>query len=119
MNDKLRMSTSYEPEVDAMDSNFNENEIKFEYKKKVKSCLVCGDNAFYYFYGAITCDSCRTFFRRQILQFKVNFNIFIFDMYIAMIENFIKEIKTKEQKKACTFYRKNKLIRFAKLIFFY
>ncbi|KAI1281918.1 Nuclear hormone receptor HR96 [Halotydeus destructor] len=33
-------------------------------------CSVCGDRAFYVFYGALACDSCRTFFRRQVLQGK-------------------------------------------------
>jgi hypothetical protein len=72
MDDETRAQGHFGSDSEAIISaGYGDHEIKFEYKKKVKSCLVCGDNAFYYFYGAITCDSCRTFFRRQILQFKV------------------------------------------------
>lgn len=57
--------------------------------KPMHTCSVCGDRAFYVFYGALACDSCRsvsmpsyvsincflhltrTFFRRQVLQCKV------------------------------------------------
>lgn len=34
-------------------------------------CKVCGDKAVYVNYGALTCDSCKTFFRRQNLHPKV------------------------------------------------
>lgn len=40
--------------------------------KEKGACKVCGDRAFYVFYGALACDSCRTFFRRQVLQNKVS-----------------------------------------------
>lgn len=33
-----------------------------------KSCSVCGDRANYCFYGALACDSCRSFFRRSVLK---------------------------------------------------
>lgn len=35
-------------------------------------CKVCGDKAVYVNYGALTCDSCKTFFRRQNLHPKVS-----------------------------------------------
>ena len=37
-----------------------------------RHCKVCGDRAVYVNYGALTCDSCKTFFRRQNLQPKVS-----------------------------------------------
>lgn len=74
MDEDPCMGSAFSGDPDLLGSPYTtEGEMKLEYKKKVKSCLVCGDNAFYYFYGAITCDSCRTFFRRQILQYKVIF----------------------------------------------
>ena len=37
-------------------------------------CKVCGDKAVYVNYGALTCDSCKTFFRRQNLHPKVSYD---------------------------------------------
>ena len=39
-------------------------------KKNSKECSVCGDEAAYCFYGAIVCDSCRAFFRRNVIRGK-------------------------------------------------
>ena len=36
-----------------------------------KLCKICGDRAAYHNYGVLTCDSCKTFFRRQIIDKKV------------------------------------------------
>jgi hypothetical protein len=36
-----------------------------------KLCKICGDKAAYHNYGVLTCDSCKTFFRRQIIDKKV------------------------------------------------
>lgn len=36
-----------------------------------KICLVCGDKALGYNFNAITCESCKAFFRRNALKDKV------------------------------------------------
>lgn len=36
-------------------------------KSSGKQCAVCSDNAEFCFYGAIVCDSCRAFFRRNVI----------------------------------------------------
>lgn len=36
-----------------------------------KICLVCGDKALGYNFNAITCESCKAFFRRNALKQKV------------------------------------------------
>ena len=40
-------------------------------KRPLLSCSVCSANTHYSFYGAIVCDPCRTFFRRQVLSGRV------------------------------------------------
>lgn len=35
--------------------SLQDDEMKMEYKKKAKSCLVCGESAFYFFYGKFNC----------------------------------------------------------------
>jgi len=35
-------------------------------------CRVCGDRAIIINYGALSCQSCKTFFRRNGLQLQVN-----------------------------------------------
>ena len=43
-----------------------------------KTCGVCGDKALGYNFNAITCESCKAFFRRNALKDKVmHYNIFI------------------------------------------
>lgn len=37
-----------------------------------KICLVCGDKALGYNFNAITCESCKAFFRRNALKDKVS-----------------------------------------------
>jgi hypothetical protein len=38
-----------------------------------KFCLVCGDKALGYNFNAITCESCKAFFRRNALKTKASF----------------------------------------------
>ena len=40
-------------------------------KRPLLSCSVCSASTHYSFYGAIVCDPCRTFFRRQVLSGRV------------------------------------------------
>lgn len=44
-------------------------------KRPLLSCSVCSANTHYSFYGAIVCDPCRTFFRRQVLSGRVRIRI--------------------------------------------
>ena len=37
----------------------------------VKQCAVCAASSRHCFYGAVVCDPCRTFFRRQVINPKV------------------------------------------------
>ena len=46
--------------------------------KPSKECQVCGDEAYHKFYGAVTCDSCRVFFRRNAKEDKVSQVLFFF-----------------------------------------
>ena len=39
--------------------------------KVAKKCSVCGDKALGYNFNAITCESCKAFFRRNALKNKV------------------------------------------------
>ena len=40
---------------------------------KTKLCSVCGDKALGYNFNAVTCESCKAFFRRNALKSKVRF----------------------------------------------
>lgn len=42
-------------------------------KKDAKKCGVCGDHALGSNFNAITCESCKAFFRRNALKTKVDF----------------------------------------------
>ena len=42
-------------------------------KLENKKCGVCGDKALGYNFNAITCESCKAFFRRNALKNKVNY----------------------------------------------
>ena len=42
-------------------------------EKDSKICRVCGDKALGYNFNAITCESCKAFFRRNALKDKVRF----------------------------------------------
>ncbi|VDP32207.1 unnamed protein product [Soboliphyme baturini] len=43
-----------------------------EMVKSSKYCAVCGDKAFNFNFNAITCESCKAFFRRNALREKVS-----------------------------------------------
>lgn len=47
---------------------------KFKRSKEDKICLVCGDKALGYNFNAITCESCKAFFRRNALKSDVSKN---------------------------------------------
>jgi hypothetical protein len=42
-----------------------------------KICGVCGDRALGYNFNAVTCESCKAFFRRNALKNKVSLQIFL------------------------------------------
>lgn len=46
-----------------------------------KICGVCGDRALGYNFNAVSCESCKAFFRRNALKNKVGFSI---DKYISI-----------------------------------
>ena len=41
-------------------------------EKSPKVCAVCGDKALGYNFNAVTCESCKAFFRRNALKDKVS-----------------------------------------------
>ena len=41
--------------------------------EKSKVCAVCGDKALGYNFNAVTCESCKAFFRRNALKDKVSY----------------------------------------------
>lgn len=41
-------------------------------KRPLLMCAVCGSGTHYSYYGALVCDPCRTFFRRQVLACRVS-----------------------------------------------
>lgn len=45
---------------------------KYKKKKDEKLCKVCGDKALGYNFNAITCESCKAFFRRNALKDQVS-----------------------------------------------
>ncbi len=49
---------------------------------KPYSCQICGFDAFYSYYGVISCEACKIFFRRNAQNRKVN-------RYIFKIKKFI------------------------------
>lgn len=51
-------------------------------KKDTKKCGVCGDHALGSNFNAITCESCKAFFRRNALKTKVCFISYLFILYI-------------------------------------
>lgn len=58
-------------------------------KKDTKECGVCGDHALGSNFNAITCESCKAFFRRNALKTKVCFIhinvlfcIYLFNLYV-------------------------------------
>lgn len=40
--------------------------------RNLMPCVVCGTDTYWSFYGAMVCDPCRTFFRRQVLSNRVS-----------------------------------------------
>lgn len=42
-----------------------------DHEGRSKKCAVCGDKALGYNFNAITCESCKAFFRRNALKTKV------------------------------------------------
>lgn len=45
-----------------------------------KTCGVCGDRALGYNFNAVSCESCKAFFRRNALKNKVNYYYLYFDL---------------------------------------
>jgi hypothetical protein len=55
--------------------------IRNDQIKKVDVCQICGDKARIINYGALSCPSCKTFFRRHGFRFEVGF-YYLFDIQI-------------------------------------
>ena len=58
--------------------------------EKNKVCAVCGDKALGYNFNAITCESCKAFFRRNALKDKVG--IFFPDIFSFFYTKQIKRV---------------------------
>lgn len=56
-------------------------------KKDIKKCGVCGDHALGSNFNAITCESCKAFFRRNALKTKVGFTLInvLFCIYLCIL----------------------------------
>lgn len=68
-----------------VDSDMDCSTMADERKKKFKDskhCLVCGDKALGYNFNAITCESCKAFFRRNALKDQV----IIFDLLVKAMQ---------------------------------
>ena len=62
---------STSPQLPPIDDDFSSGGKRQETKK----CGVCGDRALGYNFNAITCESCKAFFRRNALKNKVGIYI--------------------------------------------
>ncbi|CAF4359877.1 unnamed protein product, partial [Rotaria sp. Silwood2] len=60
-NSPLDRNPSYE-------MNNSHNESTSTRPKPTLKCIVCGDHAFGYNFDAISCESCKAFFRRNALR---------------------------------------------------
>ena len=56
-------------------------------KEDEKICRVCGDKALAHNFDAITCESCKAFFRRNALRKEAS--VFILNFYIRYLDIFI------------------------------
>lgn len=61
MASKRRLSTSLSPEPSTIDTSVTQSDTS----PKPNNCLICGDIARIINYGALSCQSCKTFFRRN------------------------------------------------------
>ncbi|CAF0712028.1 unnamed protein product [Adineta steineri] len=61
MSSKRKLPASQSSQEITIDSNVN----KSESSSRSNTCLVCGDKARIINYGALSCQSCKTFFRRN------------------------------------------------------
>jgi hypothetical protein len=50
--------------------------------KDDRTCLVCGDKALGYNFNAMTCESCKAFFRRNALKSNVSLIVVYYLFYI-------------------------------------
>ena len=57
----------------SMKSPESANSRKIKPKREDRKCTVCGDKALGYNFDAITCESCKAFFRRNATKAKVRF----------------------------------------------
>lgn len=58
-----------------------------------KICGVCGDRALGYNFNAVSCESCKAFFRRNALRKKVGLLKYSFKIYLLyLIKDTIKNI---------------------------
>lgn len=55
--------------------------------KDEKTCGVCGDRALGYNFNAVTCESCKAFFRRNANKDKVNLSIvFLVFLFFRLVQ---------------------------------
>ena len=64
-------------------------------------CLICNSDTSHSYYGAVCCDPCRMFFRRQVLNPKVRF-VFYFPSATNM---FFKGPSMYEPRDLCTYVK--------------
>jgi len=61
-------------QIEAMDPDEQDDLPKKRNRKEGRLCVVCGDKALGFNFDAITCESCKAFFRRNANKSKVHQN---------------------------------------------
>lgn len=59
--------------------------------KNIKVCRVCGERAFSFHFNAITCSSCKMFFKRNAFKGEVSFVLFF--LFFNIFKKIVTEIK--------------------------
>lgn len=67
-----------DPTEEAGASNAPPVKVEPGVSMKNKKCIVCGDKALGYNFNALTCESCKAFFRRNALKDKVGLRTFLY-----------------------------------------
>ncbi|KAH3878156.1 hypothetical protein DPMN_002041 [Dreissena polymorpha] len=81
---KVKVTEEHRLSPDSVDGPMLANE------KKDKTCLVCGDKALGYNFNAVSCESCKAFFRRNAHKEKSTETVLLF----TIATDILKRVKT-------------------------